>query len=36
VFVVGEGGFQRFTSAWENGSATDDFPSATLSMGAQF
>ena len=36
VFVVGEGGFQRFTSSWENGSATDDFPSATLSMGAMF
>ncbi len=36
VFVVGEAGFQRFTSTWEAGSATDDYPGATLSMGAAF
>lgn len=36
VFVVGEGGFQRFTSTWTDGAATDDYPSATLSMGAMF
>lgn len=36
VFVVGEAGFQRFTSTWDSGSATDDYPGATLSMGAQF
>ncbi len=36
VFVVGEGGYQRFTWTWEDGSAVDEYPSGTLSLGARY
>jgi hypothetical protein len=36
VFVVGEGGYQRFTWTWEDGEALDEYPSGTLSVGARY
>jgi hypothetical protein len=36
LFVVGEGGYQRFTWTLDDGSATDTYPSGTLSVGARY
>lgn len=36
VFVVGEGGFQRFTWTFDDGRAADSYPGATLSVGASY
>lgn len=36
VFVVGEGGFQRFTWTWDDGASADSYPRASLSVGARY
>jgi hypothetical protein len=36
VYVAGEASYQRFTWTWDAGSATDEYPSGTLSIGASY
>jgi hypothetical protein len=36
LFVLGEGGYQRFTWRLAEGVATDEYPSATISLGARY
>lgn len=36
LFVVGEGSYQRFTWTLDDGSATDTYPSGTVSVGAKY
>jgi hypothetical protein len=36
LFVVGEGGYQRFTWTLDDGSATDTYASGTVSVGARY